>query len=497
MNWMITANLKPVEINQIPVLDFNTLHQELAILMPHKMRLIAFFGQKLNQHIRIFIVLANDVESSLLISSVLTEENTAYESFTNQYPEFQNFERELYEAFHITPLNHPWLKPYRYPQSDLEKQVKEYPFFSIDSAELHEVAVGPIHAGVIEPGHFRFICDGETVLHLEIQLGYQHRGVEELILSDSLQKIKNKIHLAESIAGDTCVGNSLCYAYAMEALSETNVSLSVEIIRAIALEMERMAVHIGDLSAIANDVAYLSSSSYLGHFRTQVINLFMYFNGNRFARNLIKVGGVNKMWSEEDILYAKNVINDVLDNVSFISDIFFAHPSVLARLEHTGILDKSVAEQIGCVGLTARASGLQRDIRADHPFGYYKSSLVYPMSLSDGDVFSRAYMRYIEIQQSARFILENIDRINPQHEALTQLNPLKPGHLCVSMTEAWRGELVHVAVTDAEGSLVRYKIKDPSFNNWFALAQVLRNNGISDFPLCNKSFNLSYCGNDL
>jgi len=335
------------------------------------------------------------------------------------------------------------------------------------------------------------------VLHLEIQLGYQHRGVEELILSDSLQKIKNKIHLAESIAGDTCIGNSLCYAYAMEALSDTNVSFSVDIIRAIALEMERMAVHIGDLSAIANDVAYLSSSSFLGHFRTQVINLFMYLNGNRFGRNLIKVGGINKVWSQEDILYAKKVINDVLDNVTFISDIFFSHPSVLARLEHTGILEQKVAEQIGCVGLAARASGLQRDIRADHPFGYYKSSLVYPMSLTDGDVFSRAYMRYIEIQQSARYILDNIDRINPQHEALTQLKPLKANQLSVAMTEAWRGELVHVAITDSDSHLVRYKIKDPSFNNWFALAQVLRNNGISDFPLCNKSFNLSYCGNDL
>lgn len=497
MNWYKTRNLKSVSLDQIPIISFAELQESINLQLANKARLIAFFGYKQSEAVRVFIGLANDEESIIMLSSVLFKENDEYESFTPKYPVFQNFERELYEEFNIKPLNHPWLKPFRFPKSDLSDMIKDYPFFSIDSAELHEVAVGPIHAGVIEPGHFRFICDGEKVLHLEIQLGYQHRGVEQLLLSDNLQKIKNKTHLAESIVGDTCVGNTLCYAQLIESLGGIETNPSIDIIRAVSLELERMAVHIGDLSAIANDVAYLSSSSYLGHFRTAIINLFMYLCGNRFARNLIKVGGVSNIWNEEEIAYIKNIVNDVLDNVSYISEIFFEHPSVLSRLEHTGILSEEIAEQIGIVGLAGRASGLKRDVRADHPFGFYKSSLIYPMNLSTGDVFARAYMRYIEIQQSARFILENIDRISQTNEAQISVEKLLPNQLCIAMVEAWRGELIHIGITDEQSSLVRYKIKDPSFNNWFGLAQVLRNNGISDFPLCNKSFNLSYCGNDL
>lgn len=497
MNWITTKNLKPVDMNSIPVLSFETLSAELNLLLNQDHRLVTYYGFKSSEEVKIIVVLANDAESLLLITSVKCHENDEYESFTNIFPAFQNFERELFEECKVKPLNHPWLKPYRYSNGALDQEITNYPFFSIESEELHEVAVGPIHAGVIEPGHFRFICDGEKVLHLEIQLGYQHRGVEQLILSDTVQKIKNKIHLAESITGDSCVANSMAYASVFEALGDIELNSSIDIIRSISLEMERMAVHIGDLSAIANDVAYLSSSSYLGHFRTAVINLFMYLNGNRFARNLIKVGGVNKIWSTTDIDYAKKIINQVLENVSYICEIFFAHPSVLSRLENTGVLQTSIAEDISCVGLAARASGLQRDVRSDHPFSYYNSALIYPMILNTGDVFARAYMRYIEIQQSARFILENIDRIHSDHQCIYPLESIKPNQICISMVEAWRGELVHVAITDHQSNLCSYKIKDPSFHNWFALAQVLRNNAISDFPLCNKSFNLSYCGNDL
>ena len=248
-----------------------------------KMRVVGFFGKREYENIRLYVVMADDKVGKLYItSSIFPPDKKSYESFTQTMPAFHMFEREFYEEFGIEPLNHPWLKPVR-------KNQDEYPFFEMRGEDIHQVAVGPIHAGVIEPGHFRFMCQGEKVYDLEIMLGYQHRGVEELFLKN--KKYNNR--LAESVCGDTVIGYNMTYSQAMEALSETHISSKAEIIRRIALEMERIAVHIGDMGAIAGDMAYLMGASVFGITRTLVINTMLEISGSRFGRGLIDVGGVN------------------------------------------------------------------------------------------------------------------------------------------------------------------------------------------------------------
>ena len=180
-----------------------------------------------------------------------------------------------------------------------------------------------------------------------------------------------------------------------------------------------------------------------------------------------------------------------------MANAMFADPGVLSRLEQTGVVSTETAHAIGMTGPAARASSVRNDVRADHPSGIYKYFPVFPRTMKSGDVFARAYIRYIEIQQSIDLILEILDNLPENSGLMTQLHPLKPDELVISVCEGWRGEIVHAVMTGSDGRVSRYYIKDPSLHNWTALALSVRGNGISDFPLCNKSFNLSYCGSDL
>ncbi|HQL83041.1 MAG TPA: hypothetical protein PK307_12615 [Spirochaetota bacterium] len=338
------------------------------------------------------------------------------------------------------------------------------------------------------------MCQGEDVYHLEIQLGYQHRGVEELMVKNYR---RSGIHLAESIAGDTVIGHGTAYADAVEALAGVEPSRRAQSIRAIALEMERAAIHIGDLGAIANDVAYLLGNAVFGVTRTLVINALLALTGSRFGRGLVREGGVVFDFTPVLIKEFKEKLAKVYHDTDLMGEAMFESASVLSRLDNTGTVDAESARNMGLVGPAGRASGFSLDVRADHPFGIYRFYPIHKRTMSSGDVFARAYMRYIEIKQSIDFIMEQLDSMADDRPLLQPLKKLAHNNLVVSMTEGWRGEIVHCAVTGKRGEIMKYKIKDPSFQNWYGLAYAVRNNGISDFPLCNKSFNLSYCGNDL
>lgn len=492
MNWITTKNNNVIDINNIPVIDFVELRKEIINKIKFNNRAIGFFGAKegVNGQTKLYIILADDEKSELLISSaIFNSEQKSYQSLTQDVPSFHMFEREFYEEFKIEPLEHPWLKPVR-------NHKVEYPFFKMDGEEVHEVAVGPIHAGIIEPGHFRFMCNGEKVYELEIQLGYQHRNVEQLFLDNK----RFSSHLAESIAGDTVIGHSLAYSNAIESLLNLEISNKAELIRIIALEMERLAVHIGDLGAISNDVAYLMGNAVFGATRTLVINTLLEISGSRFGRGLIRIGGVvydiNKDLSDKIL----KMLDKVLTDVDRMAKTMFSSASVSSRLEKTGILNKESAQKLGIVGMAARASGIKLDVRVDHPCKHYKKLSLSKKALKSGDVYARTYIRYEEIKQSVQIIkklLEQLSAYENEPLLVKTENCLRPNSLIISMTEGWRGEIVHIAMTNDQSELSRYKIKDPSFNNWYGLGVAVKNNGISDFPLCNKSFNLSYCGNDL
>jgi Ni,Fe-hydrogenase III large subunit len=496
MKWTITKNNKPVNLKDISLIEIPLFRNQIIKRVQGGMRPVLFFGKrKAASHI-LYIVLADDENSRLYISSADLQKKKSFQSITPEIPSFMNFENEIHEEFGIIPEGHPWPRPVRYAfdRSKRSDTLESFPFFKMTGDEAHEVAVGPIHAGVIEPGHFRFMCQGENVHHLEIQLGYQHRGIENLFLKNNL---KYPVHLAESISGDSVIAHATAYAQAIESLAGIEISRRAQSIRAIALEIERTAIHIGDLAAIANDIAYLLGNAVFGATRTLVINALLAVCGSRFGRGLLRVGGVAFDITDELKEEVKQTLSKVWTDVERMSNEMFSSASVLSRLEETGIVNKNTASEIGLVGLPARASGISLDIRSDHPFGVYRYYPVHKVTMDSGDVFARAYLRFVEIKQSVNFILEQLDELPDGNNLLMPVKKIAPESLIVSMTEGWRGETVHAAITGADGAIERYKIKDPSFHNWFGLAQAVRNNGISDFPLCNKSFNLSYCGNDL
>lgn len=487
MNWLITENNKKFNALDVPTISIEEIKSDFEKM---KFRLIGFFGKQEFENVRLYVVLSDDKIGKIYVTSTLFYPDIkSYESFTQKFSVFHIFEREFYEEFGIEPLNHPWLKP-------LRKNQDKYPFFEMKGDEVHQVAVGPIHAGVIEPGHFRFMCHGEKVYDLEIMLGYQNRDVEKLFIGQ--KKYLNQ--LAESVCGDSVIAYNMAYSQAMESLANITISNKAQLIRRIALEMERIAIHIGDMGAIAGDIAYQMGASIFGVTRTLVINTMLEISGSRFGRGLVTVGGVN-FDIDKDL---SNKILEVLDDVSKTVDrttkVMLNSSTVISRLERTGTVSTETARALGAVGISARASGVDLDSRFDMNDKWYTSLDVVKPFKSMGDVHSRFKIRYKEIKQSMKIVRSflklladySFEEIKTKSDYILDSNSM-----VVSIVEAWRGELVHVAITGINGELIRYKIKDPSFNNWYMLSMAVRNNGISDFPLCNKSFNLSYCGNDL
>ncbi len=488
-------NLQAVPLAEIPRLSPDEFRSGLAEDAAAGRRVVLYFGDRGPAGLVLYAVLADDDQSRLYAASTAPAEGTKLPSLTPEVPALHLFEREVFEEYGIEPVGHPWLKPVRRGIAGAVAGEPPYPFFRMDGDEVHEVGVGPIHAGVIEPGHFRFSCQGEDVHHLEIQLGFQRRGVEALFLRRR-DHPGFLLRLAESIAGDSVIGHAGAYAGAMEALGRAAISRRALMIRVVTQEMERIGIHLGDLSALAGDVAYLTGQAVFGALRTKVINATLDICGSRFGRGLIAVGGVRFDLTPMLRASIRSLVDEVEESARLASDVLFGSGSVLARFEKAGIIFPETAERIGMVGPAARASGLARDVRSDHPYGGYAHFPVHKMTLTSGDVFARAYIRSVEIGQSARLIREQIEAL-PEGDLLAPALRPAPLSLAVSMAEGWRGEIVHAAITDAEGRLGRYKVKDPSFHNWFGLAMAVRKNGISDFPVCNKSFNLSYCGFDL
>jgi Ni,Fe-hydrogenase III large subunit len=499
------TNGQSVGLSEIPVLSVPDFGQAIFDGTVGRQRVSALFGaaSPLPGATRLYAVLADD-EQNLLFAAAADVLGSDFPSLTPRCPQVHLFEREIAEQFGLRPTGHPWLKPVRYCRSWTGRDAWGRPagepippavgdFYRVEGDEVHEVAVGPVHAGVIEPGHFRFQCHGEQVFHLEIALGYQHRGVERALAGGPDART---IHYAETLSGDSTVAHTTTCCQLIEELAACQTSARAQAIRSIGLELERLANHVGDLGALAGDVGFLPTASFCGRIRGDFLNMTALLCGSRFGRGLVRPGGVGFDLDAERAAELGRRLDVFEKDTAVAVNLLWNTQSVMARFEDVGPVPRSVAADLGLVGPAARASGLDRDVRRDQPSGIFCFTHLPVATCETGDVYARAFMRGLEIEQSIAFIRNQLHAL-PGGAARAPVRALAPNRFAVALNEGWRGEVCHVALTDAQGRFARYKVVDPSFHNWPGLAYALRNQEISDFPICNKSFNLSYCGHDL
>lgn len=504
-NFASMANGGCMALTRLPRLDVDRFRAAVLAEVKAGARLSALFACPDGADALLLVaVLARDDRGVLDVTTCSVRDE--YPALTPDCPQAQGFEREIAELWGIRPLGHPWLKPLRFQPrrcvsdragNPLKEQpaIGLAPFFSMDGVEIHEVAVGPVHAGIIEPGHFRFQCHGETVYHLETAFGYQHRGVERALVGGPDART---IHYMETLSGDTTIGHATTYSRICEAISRTRVPARGQALRGVAQELERLANHVGDLGALAGDVGFLPTAAYCGRIRGDLLNLTAILCGNRFGRGLVKPGGCGWDITASGVDELLRRLEQARRDAESAVELLFESPTARARFDNTGTLTAETCRELGLVGVAARACGEERDVRKDFPYGIFQFVQLPVCTWRSGDVFGRAYVRWLEIQQSVTFVREQLTAL-PEGEVCSApaTGTLVPGQLAVALVEGWRGELCHVAITDAAGRFACYKLVDPSFHNWFGLASAMRNQQISDFPICNKSFNLSYCGHDL
>jgi Ni,Fe-hydrogenase III large subunit/Ni,Fe-hydrogenase III component G len=414
------------------------------------------------------------------------------------------FEREMQDLFGVTLVGHHqparlvlhqhwptgW-HPMRHdagPPPPFDDETASYPFMSVEGRGVYEIPVGPVHAGVIEPGHFRFSVVGETILNVKARLWFVHKGIERLFQGRSIDA---GVELAERISGDTAVGHNLAYCLAIEEATSCVPPPEAQVLRAMLLELERLYNHITDVGAMANDVAFGIAHAHTMRLREQLLQLNARITGHRLLRGGVVPGGARVQWLPEPA-----VVTAIHDDVREVVDIMMANTTVVDRFTGTSVLLNEDAMQMGTLGYVARASGIDCDARRDNPFADVYERLTVPI-LTGGDVMSRFQLRVAEIESSVVMINEFLGTLQPG-EYVVPLGERSGDGSGVGLVEGWRGTIAHRIEVDSAGLLTRVKVVDPSFFNWPALPVALAGDTIvPDFPLTNKSFNQSYAGNDL
>jgi Ni,Fe-hydrogenase III large subunit len=429
--------------------------------------------------------------------------NGSFPSLTPVTPSAAWYERELHDQYGIELFDHPDLRPLVlhenwpkdcHPMAGPLQAVPwtegQYPFLKVEGEGVCEVPVGPVHASVIEPGHFRFSVVGDNVLFLELRHFYTHKGTERLFQGTS---VLNGQMLAEVVSGDNCFAHAVAYCQAVEEAQKVSVPPRAQCIRLIGLELERMVAHIADVGALSGDVAFLLPAAYCSRIKEDLLQVGLQVIGSRFWRGIAVPGGVARDITPAAAENLRAAAERAAAEFAKIAKIILDRPSVQGRFESAGVLGRSVAADLAVVGPVARASGIEMDVRRDHPYGAYQGLDVQVPTFHSGDVLARARVRIEEVAVSASLVIDGLEQLPP--------GPIKADFQPTiafsgfSAVESPRGELLYWLKGD-NGVLSRCHIKSPSFQNWPALPHAVAGNVIADFPLINKSFNLSYSGCD-
>ncbi len=410
------------------------------------------------------------------------------------------FERALHDDYAIVPVGHPFLRPLvrhqHWPEDWYPMRPgagpmpprrvlgDPYPFTEVKGTGVYEIPVGPVHAGLIEPGHFRFSVVGETILKMTARLWFVHRGVERLFVGLDADE---GVAIAQRISGDSAVAHSLAYCLAVEDARGIEADEESRRLRAIVLELERLYNHVGDVGALCNDVSYAVANARAMVVRERILRLNEGVTGHRLGRGAVFVGRTSLR-----VLPTGRELDEVAEAFEDVVDLALGNSVVVDRFVGTATLSRTDALAIGTLGVVARASGVAQDARVAHPF---VAGGFTPVVQEGGDVMARFVQRVEEFRAS----LDIVRRLSGEVRSLSggSLRRRDPSAAGVGIVEGWRGAVVHRVELDAQGRVARARTLDPSFFNWPALSIALSDTIVPDFPLSNKSFNLSYAGNDL
>jgi Ni,Fe-hydrogenase III large subunit/Ni,Fe-hydrogenase III component G len=444
----------------------------------------------------------------LIVRAPVNPDHLVFPSLSAELPAVNWQEREIQDWFGLKAVGHP--NPRRVALHDNWPDV--YPLrkdFPIDTVlppfegERHiyrpalgegvfQVPVGPVHAGTIEPGHFNFAVAGEPIIYLQLRMFYTHKGSEKLFEKLPIHK---GVFLAESISGDSSFSHGTAFCQAIERASQMEVPFRALVMRTILLEIERICNHVADIGAIATDVGFVVANAHASRLKEMLVTLSEQLTGNRLLRGMICVGGVRRGWDEAQLDALRAAVDAFADEFQDLIALIDSSESTRDRLEQTGILRPDKARDLGIVGVAGRASGMDLDVRRDHPYAAYPRYTFRVPVYEAGDVLHRMQVRIDEVSESFA-IIRSATEESHHGEFRASVPAIPPDRCALSAVEGWRGEIIHWIRTGPDNHLERCKIKDPSLNNWPALVEAVQGNIIADFPVINKSFNLSYSGTD-
>jgi Ni,Fe-hydrogenase III large subunit/Ni,Fe-hydrogenase III component G len=447
----------------------------------------------------------------LLVKCEIPLHDPTFPSLSKKHPPAFRFERQISSLLGLTPTGHvhsdlrPWIKHEDWPvdawplrksfdaSQRMPRVEGDYTWVRAEGEGVYEIPVGPVHAGIIEPGHFRFQAMGEDILNLEERLGYTHKGIEKRFEQLSWGE---GAKLAGRVSGDSTVAHALTYCRAVEALVGANVPPRAAWLRAIMLERERIANHLGDIGAIANDAAFTFFFYQFMRLKEFVLRGNQRLFGHRYLMDRIVPGGIAVDLPPDGSATTEEELEALLAEFERIITIYDLNASLDDRLRGTGILTENTARELGTVGFVARASGQPLDCRLQSPFSPFDRFPPRMTVLNSCDVHARAWVRIEEIRDSIRLIRELVATL-PVGDTLAPLAAVPSDQSAFAIVEGWRGEIVYWLQSGLQGEINRCAIRDPSSVNWLALEQAIHGNIVPDFPLCNKSFNQSYSGHDL